>query len=179
MDLYNDSAGFIPSMWLREMRDAVLTAAGARPQDGSAQGFARERCSGARQRALIAGIQRERERAFCIARTSTSPERLIMATNDTVSVRAPEPPKNSTPLRVTSSTFSEGGKIPMDSVHQWCGGKNNAPQLSWSGAPGGTKSYAITCFDPDAPTGSGYWHWIAFNIPASATSLDAGAGNER
>ena len=100
-----------------------------------------------------------------------------MATNDTVSVRAPEPPKSATPLRVTSSSFSEGGKIPMDNVHQWCGGKNNAPQLSWSGAPSGTKSFAITCFDPDAPTGSGYWHWIAFNIPASVTSLDAGAGN--
>ena len=91
-----------------------------------------------------------------------------MPTNTTVSVRAPDAPKSDTPLRVTSSSFTEGGKIPMENVHQMCGGKNTAPQLSWSGAPEGTKSYAITCFDPDAPTGSGYWHWLAFNIPAKS-----------
>lgn len=97
--------------------------------------------------------------------------------NDTVAVRAPDAPKSTTPLRVTSTAFSEGGKIPLDNVFNGCGGKNTAPQLSWSGAPDGTKSYAITCFDPDAPTGSGYWHWLAFDIPASVTSLEAGAGN--
>ena len=99
-----------------------------------------------------------------------------MAPN-TVAVRAPDAPKSSTPLRVASTSFTEGGKIPMDNVFTGCGGKNTSPQLSWSGAPDGTKSYAITCFDPDAPTGSGYWHWLAFNIPASVTKLDAGAGN--
>ena len=101
-----------------------------------------------------------------------------MPNNDTVSVRAPEGPKSGTPIRVTSSSFSEGGKIPMEHVHEWCGGKNKSPQLSWSGAPEGTKSFAITCFDPDAPTGSGYWHWIAFNIPASVTSLEPGTNNK-
>jgi len=101
-----------------------------------------------------------------------------MASNDTVSVRAPEPPKSTTPMRVTSTSFSEGAKIPMEHVHEWCGGKNKSPQLSWSGAPEGTKSFAITCFDPDAPTGSGYWHWIAFNIPAKVTSLDAGTDDK-
>jgi Raf kinase inhibitor-like YbhB/YbcL family protein len=100
-----------------------------------------------------------------------------MANNDTHTVRAPEPPKSSTALRVTSTSFNDGGRIPMDNVFQGCGGQNVAPQLSWSGAPEGTRSYAITCFDPDAPTGSGYWHWIAFNIPASVTSLQAGDGN--
>ena len=56
-----------------------------------------------------------------------------------------------------------------------CTGKNLSPQLSWDKAPSGTKSFAITAYDPDAPTGSGWWHWIAFNIPASVNSLDSGA----
>jgi Raf kinase inhibitor-like YbhB/YbcL family protein len=98
--------------------------------------------------------------------------------NNTVTVRAPDAPKNSNPLRVTSSSFSEDGKIPLSYVFKGCGGQNVSPQLSWTGAPQGTKSYAITCFDPDAPTGSGYWHWLAFDIPASVNSLNEGAGNQ-
>ena len=98
---------------------------------------------------------------------------------DTVSVRAPDGPKTDKPLTVTSSSFEEGQTIGMDFVFTGCGGKNRSPQLSWSGAPSGTRSFAITCFDPDAPTGSGYWHWMAFDIPASVNSLDAGAGTDR
>lgn len=100
------------------------------------------------------------------------------ATASTVSVRAPDAPKNSTPLQVTSSSFKDGDAIPMDHVFQGCGGKNKSPQLSWSGAPEGTKSYAVTCFDPDAPTGSGFWHWVAFNIPAKVTSFDADSAKD-
>lgn len=57
-----------------------------------------------------------------------------------------------------------------------CSGKNLSPALQWKNPPAGTKSYAITVYDPDAPTGSGWWHWVAYNIPASATQLPEGAG---
>ena len=58
-----------------------------------------------------------------------------------------------------------------------CTGENLSPQLSWEHAPEGTKSFAITMHDVDAPTGSGWWHWLAFDIPTSTTSLAAGAGS--
>ncbi len=58
-----------------------------------------------------------------------------------------------------------------------CTGDNKSPELSWKNAPEGTKSYAITMYDPDAPTGSGWWHWLVFDIPADINQLVTGAGN--
>lgn len=78
---------------------------------------------------------------------------------------------------LTSTSIAEGQALDADQVFEGfgCTGGNTAPDLAWSGAPEGTKSFAITVYDPDAPTGSGWWHWFAFNMPADVTALEAGA----
>lgn len=80
---------------------------------------------------------------------------------------------------VTSPQIREGGRIADEQVFNsfGCQGANVSPALQWKGAPAGTKSFALTVYDPDAPTGSGWWHWVLFNIPASATALAKGAGD--
>src|SRR3954462_7984376 len=82
-------------------------------------------------------------------------------------------------FKLTSNTIKNGGKIGMDQVFNsfGCSGKNISPDLKWSGAPKGTQAFAITMYDPDAPTGSGWWHWVVVNLPADTTSLPADAGS--
>src|SRR5215469_4123105 len=83
-------------------------------------------------------------------------------------------------FRLTSATWHEGGTVPQESVFNGagCGGANVSPELRWSGAPTGTKSFAVTIFDQDAPTGNGWWHWVIFNIPGTTLELPAGAGSK-
>jgi len=80
---------------------------------------------------------------------------------------------------LTSTDITPGGKIAEAQVFNGfgCKGGNVSPALAWSHAPAGTQSFALLVHDPDAPTGSGWWHWVLYNIPAGATSLAAGAGD--
>ena len=77
---------------------------------------------------------------------------------------------------LTSTDIQDGEPLPAETYGIDAGGSNRSPQLSWSDFPAETKSFAVTCFDPDAPTGSGFWHWAVANIPLEVTSLDADAG---
>lgn len=79
---------------------------------------------------------------------------------------------------LTSPDFAHGDVLPTSARGGDVGGEDRSPALTWSGAPEGTQSYVLTVYDPDAPTGSGFWHWSVSDIPASVTSLEAGAGTD-
>lgn len=82
-------------------------------------------------------------------------------------------------LRVSSHDIRHGGTFKDQQVANsfGCKGGNVSPEIRWSHAPAGTKSFAVTMFDPDAPTGSGFWHWVVFNIPSTVHELPKNAGD--
>ena len=87
-------------------------------------------------------------------------------------------------FKLSSTSFRDGDYLPEAHILSkefgfGCAGGNQSPQLSWSDAPQGTKSFAVTCYDPDAPTGSGFWHWVVVNVPATVNELALDAGNPK
>ena len=92
-----------------------------------------------------------------------------------------------TTFTLTSPTLTGNAALPLAHVHTDAGGQNHSPELHWANPPAGTKSFALSCYDPDAPTGSGFWHWYVINLPAearglaenAAASLPAGARHAR
>lgn len=80
---------------------------------------------------------------------------------------------------IASPELAPGARLSTAHVYRGfgCEGGNRSPALSWQGAPAGTRSYALTVYDPDAPTGSGWWHWVVYNLPAQTAGLVAGAGS--
>ncbi|PJJ72537.1 hypothetical protein CLV46_2109 [Diaminobutyricimonas aerilata] len=87
--------------------------------------------------------------------------------------RLPEVPA----FELTSPDFRDGGILPIWARAADAGGEDRSPTLHWTGAPRETRSYALTVYDPDAPTGSGFWHWAVYDLPAEVESLPAGAGD--
>ncbi|HEY1839281.1 MAG TPA: YbhB/YbcL family Raf kinase inhibitor-like protein [Mycobacterium sp.] len=82
-------------------------------------------------------------------------------------------------FHLESTSIADGQPLATAQVSgiMGAGGEDVSPQLSWSGFPDGTRSFAVTVYDPDAPTASGFWHWAVANLPASVTELPAGAGD--
>lgn len=81
---------------------------------------------------------------------------------------------------LTSNDVQDGQQMAETHAHDSVGGGNISPHLAWTGFPAETRGFVVTCFDPDAPTGSGFWHWVVVNLPVTVTTLprNAGAQNE-
>jgi Raf kinase inhibitor-like YbhB/YbcL family protein len=78
-------------------------------------------------------------------------------------------------MELSSANMANGAMLALAQVNTRCGGQNQSPQLSWSGAPQNTLSFALTAFDPDADAGHGFWHWLVVDMPASTHALTANA----
>ena len=100
----------------------------------------------------------------------------LVARADTLEVKQPAKPAQT--LQLSSPDIAEGATLTLAQVADsfGCSGKNLSPALQWTGVPKEAKSLVLTVYDPDAPTGSGFWHWAVYNLPASATGLPAGGG---
>lgn len=110
----------------------------------------------------------------------TAAARVLAAATPSTAPSATAAEATPTPdFRLTSPNLRPGGSVPEDHVLDGfgCAGGNISPAFDWEGAPAGARSYALTLFDPDAPTGSGWWHWVVFDIPAEVRALPAGAGD--
>ncbi len=96
---------------------------------------------------------------------------LVVAVTAGISASAAE-------FKLTSGEFADGDYLANEQVFAGfgCKGQNVSPALSWTGAPAGAKSFALTLYDPDAPTGSGWWHWVVVNLPPATSGLAKGAG---
>jgi Raf kinase inhibitor-like YbhB/YbcL family protein len=81
-------------------------------------------------------------------------------------------------FRIMSNHLADGHVLPELCRHGEIGGRNLSPDLEWSGYPDEARSFAVTCFDPDAPTGSGWWHWLVLDIPHHVAQLEVGAGSD-
>ncbi|HXT97005.1 MAG TPA: YbhB/YbcL family Raf kinase inhibitor-like protein [Polyangia bacterium] len=102
---------------------------------------------------------------------------LVTAGSVAASLTAPKKVEAAGAFTMTSSAFKNNAAIPEKYSFNamGCTGQNVSPPLEWKNPPAGTKSFALMVHDPDAPTGSGWWHWVVYNIPADATSLPEGA----
>jgi Raf kinase inhibitor-like YbhB/YbcL family protein len=78
---------------------------------------------------------------------------------------------------LASDDITDGQPLADEFAHESVGGHNRSPHLEWSGFPSETKGFVVTCFDPDAPTQSGFWHWVVVNLPLTTTHLETGAGD--
>jgi len=113
--------------------------------------------------------------AAACAKNATPAVAPVSSATPTVTLRAPGTGTVAV-LTVTSTAFANGATMPTAEAFTGCGGTNVSPDLTWTGAPANTQSFVITEFDPDAPTGVGFWHWVLFNVPSTVTSIAAGAG---
>jgi Raf kinase inhibitor-like YbhB/YbcL family protein len=106
----------------------------------------------------------------------------IAAADAPAAAKAPAAKKSkASKLALVSPDIGQGKTLSEDQVFNGfgCKGKNLSPELHWSGAPEGTKSFAVMVYDPDAPTGSGFWHWVVYDIPADVDHLPAEAGDPK